>query len=65
MCGYVREYSDQLLSLQLKAGNPDRYADRSKVEHKGIAVNYNIQGVSRDDPPSAPVPVTAEEDPED
>jgi len=55
ICGYIREYSDSLLALQLKAGNPDRYADRSKVEHKGIAVNYNIQGVKRDPKPGDPI----------
>jgi len=48
ICGYVREYSDQLLALQLKAGNPDKYADRKDVSFKGAMLNLNVQGVERE-----------------
>ena len=48
ICGHVREYSDSLLAIQLKAGNPDRYADRQKVEHRGVMLNLNVEGVVRD-----------------
>jgi hypothetical protein len=53
--GHEREYSDQLLALQLKAGNPDRYADRQKVEHKGVVLNLQVEGVTRESntPPPA------------
>jgi hypothetical protein len=48
ICGYVRKYSDQLLALQLKAGNPDKYADRQKHQHEGVMLNLNVQGVERE-----------------
>jgi hypothetical protein len=45
VCGYVRHYSDTLLSLLLKAENPDKYADRQQVEHKGVMLNLHVEGV--------------------
>jgi hypothetical protein len=38
-------YSDTLLITQLKAGDPERYADRSKVEHKGVVLNVDLTGL--------------------
>ncbi len=35
ICGTVLKYSDALLSLLLKATFPDKFQDRSKVEHDG------------------------------
>lgn len=55
ICGYVRKYSDQMLALQLKAGNPDKYAERSKVESTGTVLNLSVKGVER-----APIDVTEE-----
>ena len=36
-----------MLALQLKAGNPDKYADRKKVENTGVQLNLNVHGVER------------------
>lgn len=33
--GVEREYSDTLMQMLLKAGDPDKYKDRQKVEHEG------------------------------
>jgi len=41
----VKEYSDPLLVMLLKAENPDKYADRSKVEHQGVVLNLQVEGV--------------------
>jgi len=46
-CGDQTVYSDSLLALQLKAGNPEKYADRQRVEHKGVVLNLEVQGVER------------------
>jgi len=46
--GYIKEYSDQMLALQLKAGNPDKYAERKQVDVKGVMLNLNIEGVRRE-----------------
>jgi hypothetical protein len=35
LVGHVREFSDNLLALVLKGRRPERYGDRSKVEHSG------------------------------
>lgn len=40
-----QEYSDQLLVTQLKAGNPNRYAERQKVEHQGVVLNVDLTGL--------------------
>ena len=48
ICGYVRRYSDSLLALQLKAGNPERYQEKQQVEMKGIMLNLNVAGVERE-----------------
>lgn len=58
VCGYVREYSDHLLALQLKAGNPDRYADRQQLDVRGTVLNLNVEGVTR-------APMKKVEEPED
>lgn len=47
VCGEYKEYSDNLLALQLKAGDPDKYADRNKTELKGAVLNLNVEGVTR------------------
>jgi hypothetical protein len=49
--GSVREYSDKLMELLLKARKPDTFKDRKEVAHTGTVVHYNITGVTR---PSAP-----------
>ena len=50
-------YSDGLLTTLLKAGNPDKYADRQKHEHQGVVMHMDIQGVVRD-----PKPITIDQD---
>lgn len=35
LVGAVRRYSDGCLIAALKAGKPERYADRSKIDHSG------------------------------
>ena len=42
LVGHVTEYSDSLLIAQLKAGNPEKYADRKKVEHEGVVLNLTV-----------------------
>jgi len=42
-----KKYSDTLLALMLKAGNPDKYADRQQVAHSGVVLNLQIEGVHR------------------
>lgn len=44
------EYSDQLLVAQLKAGNPERYAERQKVEHQGVMLNVDLSAIKRETP---------------
>ena len=42
--GHIREYSDSLLALQLKANNPDKY-DRqslSNIQGEGVVLNLNM-----------------------
>jgi len=41
----IKEYSDQLLMLMLRAEDPDKYADRQRVEHQGVMLNLNVEGV--------------------
>jgi len=41
--------SDSLLTTLLKAHAPDRYADRSVVEHGGTVLQLNIEGVREKD----------------
>jgi hypothetical protein len=43
--GHIRQYSDACLAMLLKAGNPDKYADRQQVEHKGVMLNLHVSGV--------------------
>ncbi len=50
-----KKYSDSLLALMLKAGNPDKYADRQQVAHSGVVLNLQIEGVKRD--PVEPIDV--------
>jgi len=57
ICGYVREYSDSMLALQLKAGDRDKYADRQQVDMKGVVLTVNTIGVKR-----APIEVKEEKD---
>jgi hypothetical protein len=45
--GDRQEYSDDLMKLMLKAHDPDTYAERNKVEHAGVMVNLNVEGVVR------------------
>ena len=35
ICGFVKKYSDPLLLARLKAIAPERYGDKTKVEHSG------------------------------
>jgi len=44
----VTEYSDHLLALQLRAGNPEKYSDRKEVHHSGTVLHMEIQGVERE-----------------
>ena len=46
LVGHIRTYSDSLLQLVLKANDPDKYADRQKVEHTGVQLNINVDGVN-------------------
>ena len=63
--GVIREYSDKLLELLLKAHKPDKYKDTKEVQHTGAVVHFHIEGVDRP-PPSAtkarPEPITIEEE---
>ena len=45
ICGHVRRYSDSLLTLLLKAGDPDKYADRSKVTHQGAVLHLTVENM--------------------
>ena len=55
-----REYSDGLLTTLLKAGDPDRFADRKKLEHSGNTIQYNVNlGIERESH-SDPIDVTNE-----
>lgn len=41
-CGQIREYSDTLLIFLMKAGNPQKYRENSRVEHAGnVAVQHS------------------------
>jgi hypothetical protein len=46
--GHVTEYSDQMLALTLKAGDPDKYADHRNVKHSGAVLQMHISGVERE-----------------
>ena len=35
ICGFVRKYSDALLVARIKALDPARYGDKTKVDHSG------------------------------
>lgn len=41
----VKEYSDTLLQMMLKAGKPDKYSEKHKVDHGGLVLNLQINGV--------------------
>jgi hypothetical protein len=45
VCGYVTEYSDQLLAMLLKADDPDRFTDRKTVRHEGVMLSFNVKGI--------------------
>ena len=45
--GKKKVFSDHMLALQLKAGNPDKYSDKQQMEMKGVMLNLEIQGVDR------------------
>ena len=62
LVGHVTEYSDSLLALQLKAGNPGKYADHSKVEHRGVMLNMVIEGIERGTTPPEVKSVKAEDE---
>ena len=62
LVGYQKDYSDSLLALMLKAGNPDKFADRQKHEHKGVMLNMVIEGIERGTTPPEVKEVEAEED---
>jgi hypothetical protein len=47
-CGTIRKFSDQMLAIQLKAGNPEKYAERKSLEMKGVILNLSVEGVTRD-----------------
>jgi len=40
--GYKKKFSDSLLTLQLKALNPDKYADKGKNQFEGVMVKVNM-----------------------
>jgi hypothetical protein len=63
-----KRYSDTCLSVLLKAEDPDKYADRQKVEHSGAMIHLNIPALrGQDEPcePSRPVIEVVEEPPEE
>lgn len=35
ICGYIREYSDTLLIFLLKGAKPEKFRDKSSIEHTG------------------------------
>jgi hypothetical protein len=59
-CGAIRKYSDTLMIVLLKAHRPEKYRERSQVEHVGsVPVRYvndwratQTSPESTDDPPS-------------
>ena len=61
--GVIREYSDKLMELLLKARKPETFKERKEVEHKGSVVHFNITGVARHAPNARPIDVEAEEHP--
>ena len=60
LVGTEQKYSDTLLALMMKAGDPDKFADRQKFEHRGVVLNMVIEGIERGTTPpevkAAPVP---------
>jgi hypothetical protein len=42
LCGTKIKYSDHLLTLFLKADNPDKFMDRSSVQASGVVLNLNM-----------------------
>jgi hypothetical protein len=43
VCGAVREYSDTMLIVMLKARRQDKFGDQSKVQHSG---NLTVSTIS-------------------
>jgi len=43
--GEKQVYSDSLLQTVLKAEEPDKYADRQQVSHKGVTLNVQVDGI--------------------
>jgi hypothetical protein len=43
--GEKQVYSDSLLQTILKAEEPDKYADRQQVSHKGVTLNVQVDGI--------------------
>lgn len=41
--GVVREYSDKLMEMLLKAHKPDRFAERSKLDVTGNVIHYHLE----------------------
>ena len=41
----IRRYSDNLLLTRAKAMMPEKYADRSKIEHSGV-VNHDVRALT-------------------
>ena len=63
--GVIREYSDKLLEVLLKAHKPDMFKDRKEVAHTGAVVHFHIEGVERapiDATNAQPGPITIEEE---
>ncbi len=53
LVGYVREYSDNLLTLALKTRRPDKFKDKIQTEHTGkdgesLPVSLYIPSNNRD-----------------
>ncbi len=46
-CGGIREYSDTLMSLLLKAHKPDRFRERSEVKHSGEVKQKHTYDLSK------------------
>ena len=49
ICGYVREYSDQLLIMLIKADEPERFTDRKTVTHQGTTLHFHVDGIDMPD----------------
>jgi len=47
-CGTVKQYSDMLLALLLKAAYPDTFAERKKLEVKGKMIVWDEPVASKD-----------------